>query len=146
MSSRNFYQALFNFTSHLFICYNLLAIVIIMNYEYEHLPAAPQHFSARSDQDFSSQARESSGGERSGQVALRFSIEDPKSIDVTAQLLLQNKVGVIAFNGIYGLFTNADNEAANNRILQIKNRPQDKNLVMVSTPEHLDEHIDFTKA
>jgi L-threonylcarbamoyladenylate synthase len=146
MSSRNFYQALFNFASHLFICYNPLAIVITMNYEYEHLPADPQHFSGRSDQDFSSHTRESLGREHSGQVALRFSFEDPKSLDVTAQLLLQNKVGVIAFNGIYGLFTNADNEAANNRILQIKNRPQDKNLVLVSAPEHLDEHIDFAKA
>lgn len=73
----------------------------------------------------------------------RFSAENPEHIDFAAKLLTENRIGIIAFNGIYGLFTNVDNKPANDRILQIKNRPNDKNLVLVSAPEYLDEHVDF---
>lgn len=84
--------------------------------------------------------------ELSSQCSSRFSVENPEHIDLAAKLLKENKIGIIAFNGIYGLFTNADNELANNRILQIKNRTDDKNLVLVSAPEHLDEHVNFAHA
>lgn len=73
----------------------------------------------------------------------RFSAENSEHTDFAAKLLIENGVGIIAFNGIYGLFTNVDNKPANDRILQIKNRPNDKNLVLVSAPEHLNEHVDF---
>lgn len=73
----------------------------------------------------------------------RFSAENSEHTDSAAKLLIENRVEIIAFNGIYGLFTNVDNKSANDRILKIKNRPNDKNLVLVSAPEYLDEHVDF---
>ncbi len=75
--------------------------------------------------------------------ALRFSANNARHINAASRMLLRNKVGAIAFNGIYGLFTNAEDDAATQRIMQIKERPNDKNLILVSTPEHLDEHVDF---
>lgn len=80
------------------------------------------------------------------QYALRLSVESLEHIGLAAKLLKENKIGIIAFNGIYGLFTNADDEIANNKILEIKNRPTDKNLILVSAPEHLDEHVDFNRS
>lgn len=80
------------------------------------------------------------------QRSFRFSAENSEHTDFAAKLLMENKVGIIAFNGIYGLFTNVDNEPASNRILQIKNRRDDKNLVLVSAPENLDEYVDFYHA
>ena len=80
------------------------------------------------------------------QYALRLSAENSRDTDIAATLLKENKVGIIAFNGIYGLFTNVEDESANNRILQIKDRPNDKNLVLVSAPENLNEHVDFSNA
>ncbi len=86
------------------------------------------------------------GKELSLQYALRLSAENPEHTDFAAKLLKENKIGAIAFNGIYGLFTNGDYEPASSRILQIKNRPDDKNLVLVSAPEHLNEHVNFVHA
>jgi L-threonylcarbamoyladenylate synthase len=79
------------------------------------------------------------------QYAARFSASNSDHMQIVSQLLLNNKVGVMAFNGVYGLFTNADSKSANNRILKIKNRPSDKNLVLVAAPEYLNEYVDFTQ-
>src|SRR6266436_1453850 len=89
--------------------------------------------------------KEASQGELRSPSPFRFSMHDPQQRDLAAHLLTENKVGVIAFNGIYGLFTSVDDEAAHLRILHIKNRPHDKNLVVVTPPEHLDEHVDFSQ-
>ncbi len=77
-------------------------------------------------------------------TALRLSVDNAEHRDLAARLLTENKVGVIAFNGIYGLFANSDDKTANERILKIKDRPQDKNLILVSAPEYLHEHVDFS--
>jgi tRNA A37 threonylcarbamoyladenosine synthetase subunit TsaC/SUA5/YrdC len=90
--------------------------------------------------------KEASRGELRSPSPFRFSIQDPHQRDLAAHLLTENKVGVIAFNGIYGLFTSVDDQTANLRIIHIKNRPQEKNLVVVTPPEHLDEHVDFSQA
>lgn len=96
------------------------------------------------EQAIKTQAQQSKEGQP--KQAIRLSVENSENINIAAELLTQHKVGVIAFNGIYGLFTNADNQAASDRILTIKDRPNDKSLVLVSAPEYLNEHVSFAQA
>lgn len=86
------------------------------------------------------------GPELSRRLAMRFSEKNPLHIDYAADLLAKkNKIGVIGFNGIYGLFTNVESRAANARIRFIKGRPEEKKLVLVTPPEYLHEYVDFSR-
>lgn len=77
--------------------------------------------------------------------ALRLYAENPNHRRYAASLLKEGKNGVIGFNGIYGLFADADCEPAHSQILKIKNRPNDKNGILVVPPEDLREHADISK-
>ncbi len=78
--------------------------------------------------------------------ALRFSIAHHHELTLAAHLLHRDNVGVIAFNGIYGIFADAQSRTAYKRILAIKNRPNERNLVLVVAPEYLHEEVDFSRA
>ncbi len=78
--------------------------------------------------------------------ALFLSVTNPTELLLAAQLLSKGRVGVVAFNGIYGIFTNAASHASGKRILAIKNRPSEKKLVLVTAPEYLAEQVDFSQA
>lgn len=86
------------------------------------------------------------GHENARRLAIRFSEENPLHIDHAANLLIKNRIGVIGFNGIYGLFTNVESRAANAHIRFIKGRPEEKKLVLVTPPEYLHEYVDFSRS
>lgn len=67
--------------------------------------------------------------------------------DIKKAALIIKQGGIIAFpfNGIYGLFGDVANKRSADKIFKAKNRPRDKNLIIVSLPEHIDEHSDFSK-
>lgn len=77
--------------------------------------------------------------------ALRLSAENSDHRKYAAGLLKEGKIGAIAFNGIYGLFCTADDKSPHDDILRMKNRPNDKNGVLVVQPENLREHVDISK-
>lgn len=62
-----------------------------------------------------------------------------------AKIINNGGIAVVAFNGIYGIFGDLQNAQAAERIVKVKNRPQDKKLVAVSAPENLAELADFSQ-
>jgi tRNA A37 threonylcarbamoyladenosine synthetase subunit TsaC/SUA5/YrdC len=77
--------------------------------------------------------------------ALRLFAENPIHRNYAADLLIQGKIGAIGFNGIYGLFCSADDKFQQEKILIMKNRPNDKHGVLVVQPENLREYTDISK-
>ncbi len=77
--------------------------------------------------------------------ALRFNVEDPLHLDEVARSLIDGKIIAYPFNGIFGFFCNADNKSAHDTILKIKNRPDEKNCVLVVPPKDLRKHVDISK-
>ena len=69
-------------------------------------------------------------------------IFNPNDLEHVANLIVEGQIIIIAFNGVYGIFGDADNEDVAKKILEIKCRPQDKNLVLVCLPEYLNEFVD----
>ncbi len=55
--------------------------------------------------------------------------------------------GIVAFpfNGVFGLFGDMDNLQAAEAIIEAKDRPKDKRLIAVTTPEVVDRHTDLTR-
>lgn len=70
---------------------------------------------------------------------------DPKHIKEVVDIIQSGGVVAFPFNGIYGLFGNADNIQAAEKIAKAKNRPKDKSLILVSAPEYLHEHVQMQK-
>lgn len=77
--------------------------------------------------------------------ALKFNVEDPLHLDEVARSLIDGKIIAYPFNGIFGFFCNADNKSAHDAILKIKNRPDEKNCVLVVPPKDLRKHVDISK-
>lgn len=77
-----------------------------------------------------------------GAEELRAYSED--HLKKTAEVIAQGGITVVAFNGVYGIFGDADNPLATEKIHEAKDRPIDKKLILVSDPNHLDEHVDFS--
>jgi len=50
----------------------------------------------------------------------------------------------LPFNGIYGFFGNIESKEVADRIIEIKKRPKDRNLIIVSAPEFIDEYVNLT--
>ena len=73
-----------------------------------------------------------------------LNISAPAHIEQAAEIIAQGGVIAAAFNGVFGLFGDADCPAAATKILEIKNRPEEKNLILVTAPEFLHEHLDLT--
>lgn len=73
-------------------------------------------------------------------------INNIEHLRYASDLISQGEIVVAGFNGIYGIFGDADNIAAAEKILKVKERPTDKNLILVSPPEFLSEFIDTDAA
>lgn len=73
-----------------------------------------------------------------------LSISVPEHIDRAGELIAEGKIIAAAFNGVFGLFGDADCPTASEKILKIKERPENKNLILVTAPELLHEHLDLT--
>jgi L-threonylcarbamoyladenylate synthase len=72
----------------------------------------------------------------------RLDIRNSDHIAYAARLIAQGEVIVAGFNGVFGIFGDADNKQAAEKIYHVKNRPLDRNLILVSPPEFLHEHVD----
>lgn len=79
-------------------------------------------------------------------LAEKLNAGNPAHLDRTVDIILHGGTAVVDFNGVYGVFANADIVAAAERIVQAKVRPQDKKLVSVPLPEHIDEMADLEKS
>lgn len=80
-----------------------------------------------------------------GKNALILDTNSESDIKKVAQVIKKGGIVAFPFNGIYGLFGDADNSRAANKIIIAKNRPKDKKLILVSLPEYIHEHIDLNK-
>ena len=79
-------------------------------------------------------------------LAERLLATDKLHLQRTAEILVEGGIVVMAFNGVYGIFGDADNPEVVKRIIDAKNRPPDKKLILVAAPEDLPEHVDFEKS
>lgn len=74
-----------------------------------------------------------------------LTIYKPDHLSKATKIINEGGIAVVGFNGIYGIFGDLYNTQAAERIVKIKNRPQDKKLVAVCAPENLAELADFSK-
>jgi L-threonylcarbamoyladenylate synthase len=72
-----------------------------------------------------------------------LSISNTSNLEYAAKMIAQGNIVAAAFNGIFGLFGDADAPEAMSKIIDIKERPENKNLILVSAPEFLPEHLDL---
>lgn len=77
--------------------------------------------------------------------ALRLSAENKDDLDKAADLLRRWNIGAITYNGVYGIFGDADFAVASRRMLAVKERPMGKSPILTSDPKYLKEHVDFKK-
>lgn len=75
--------------------------------------------------------------------AKQLDIFDPRHRSEAIDAIQNGEPAVIAFNGIYGIFGDVYTPSVAERIMEMKQRPQDKKLVVVSAPESLYELADF---
>ena len=68
----------------------------------------------------------------------------PHDLERAAHVIEDGGIIAFPFNGIYGLFGNADDSQAAEKIFKAKNRPKDKNLILVAHPENIHEHSDLS--
>ncbi len=74
-----------------------------------------------------------------------FNAANPGHLKEVAGIIKNGGIVAFPFNGIFGLFGDVDNLKAANKILKAKNRPKDKNLIIVFEPERLPEFINIPK-
>lgn len=77
--------------------------------------------------------------------AEKLSVENDLHLKRTAEIIKSGGIVAFPFNGIYGLFGDINNHKSAKAIIKAKKRPKDKNLIVVSHPEYLDTHVDFSK-
>lgn len=62
-----------------------------------------------------------------------------------AKIIRDGGIVAFPFNGIYGLFGDIDQIRAAEEIIKAKNRPKDRKLIAVCTPETIDVHSDLSR-
>jgi tRNA A37 threonylcarbamoyladenosine synthetase subunit TsaC/SUA5/YrdC len=72
-----------------------------------------------------------------------LNITNPMHIEQATELINQGEIIVAGFNGLFGIFGDANRLDVANKIFMVKNRPQDKNLILVCPPEFLHEHVNL---
>ncbi|RMG23150.1 MAG: hypothetical protein D6732_25000, partial [Methanobacteriota archaeon] len=82
--------------------------------------------------------------QRGDAVAQFFNITNLEHIENASELISQGEIIIAGFNGVFGIFGDADCPEAIAKILEAKNRPVDKNLILVSPPEFLYEHLNLS--
>ncbi len=78
-------------------------------------------------------------------LARKLDSNSELDLKIAAKIILDGGVVALPFNGIYGFFGNIESKEAAERIVAIKNRPKDRNLIIVSAPEFINEYVDFQK-
>src|SRR5579872_5972751 len=71
----------------------------------------------------------------------RLNINNPVHLSEAARIIKNGGVVALAFNGVYGLFGDVNNEIVADKIFKIKNRPKSQKLVIVSPPEYITEFV-----
>lgn len=79
-------------------------------------------------------------------LAERLNAGNPAHLDRTVRIIVDGGTVVFDFNGVYGIFANADTEKGARKIVDAKLRPQDKKLVTVPLPEYIDEVADVERS
>ncbi len=75
--------------------------------------------------------------------AERLSVQNTKDLKRAAEIMKAGGVVAFPFNGIFGLFGDIDNREAAEKIIDAKNRPKDKKLIIVADPDHIEEVADL---
>ncbi len=73
-------------------------------------------------------------------------ISNRMHVKYAADCIARGEIIISAFNGVFGIFGDADRKEVVNKILNAKDRPLDKGLVLVTPPELLHEHVDMQSA
>lgn len=81
----------------------------------------------------------------SAKKAQIFSASDPNHLKEVAKIIKDGGIVAFPFNGIFGLFGDVDNLRSAKKILKAKNRPKDKNLIIVFEPERLPEFVNISE-
>lgn len=63
----------------------------------------------------------------------------------TVEIIKTGGIVAFPFNGIFGLFGDIDNIKAAEAIVEAKERPKDKKLIAVTSPETFDHHADLSR-
>lgn len=77
--------------------------------------------------------------------AERLSVHNIKDLKRAAEIMKAGGIVALPFNGIFGLFGDMDNREAAEKIINAKNRPRDKKLIIVSDPDHIEEIANVKK-
>lgn len=80
-----------------------------------------------------------------GVYASRFEAANRLHLVRVAEIIRDGKIVAFPFNGVFGLFGDIDNIRAAEAIIVAKNRPKDKKLIAVCTPETIDQHSDLSR-
>lgn len=76
-------------------------------------------------------------------LAKRLQADNPAHLDQVVEIIRNGGAVAFPFKGIYGVFGDADIVEATDLILKAKLRPEDKKLIIVPLPEHIDEIADL---
>lgn len=77
--------------------------------------------------------------------AEKLSVHESAHLKRTVEIIRAGGIVAFPFNGVFGLFGDWDNPNAAQAIIDAKNRPQDKKLIAVCTPERVVLYTDFDK-
>lgn len=77
--------------------------------------------------------------------APKFDAANKLHLITVAEIVRDGGIVAFPFNGIFGLFGDIDNIQASESIIAAKNRPKDRKLISVCTPETIDVHSDLTR-
>lgn len=78
-------------------------------------------------------------------TAERLDASNEQHLRRVAEVIKAGGIVAFPFNGIFGLFGDADNEEAAEKIINAKNRPKDKKLILVPDLGHIEELVDLRK-
>ncbi|NJL05725.1 MAG: hypothetical protein HC911_12645 [Chloroflexaceae bacterium] len=76
-------------------------------------------------------------------ITQQGSFAHPAHLELAAEYLAHGAIIIAGFNGVFGLFGDADSPEAAARIFQAKQCPQEKGLILVCPPEYLEEFVDL---
>lgn len=78
-------------------------------------------------------------------ITERLSAHKDSDLRRAAEIIKSGEVIAAPFNGVFGLFGDVDNIKAAEEIIRVKERPKDKKLIIVPTPERIHEFVDFSR-
>lgn len=77
-------------------------------------------------------------------LAERLRVSDPEHVITAADFIVRGDIIILAFNGVFALVCDIDNENSAKDIFKVKSRPLDRGLAIVCPPpQYIDEFIDL---